>query len=136
MEPDNFSIEKARNLVEIIKKQISKRGLAYHAVGHGWTCEPFGLEGTGWEPKEYSLSPEISKNFALVNGKREVWQGIPINTNLCYSDSSVREIIIREIADYLDKHKEVDFLHFWLADGFNNHCECENYSLRYLHKNA
>jgi len=126
MEPGEFSIENARSLVEIIKKEISKRGLVYHAVGHGWTCEPFGLEGTGWDPKEYDLSPEITKNFALVNGKREVWQGIPINTNLCYSKDEVRKIVVNDIAGYLEKHKEVDILHFWLADGFNNHCECEN----------
>lgn len=126
MEQGEFSIENARDLIEIIKKEICKRGLAYHAVGHDWTCEPFGLEGTGWDPKEYDLSSEITKNFALVNGKREVWQGIPINTNLCYSNDAVREIVIHDIAGYLEKHKEVDILHFWLADGLNNHCECEN----------
>jgi hypothetical protein len=126
MEQGKFTIENARALVEIIIKEIKKRGLVYHAVGHGWTCEPFGLEGTGWDPKEYDLSPEITKNFALVNGKREVWQGIPINTNLCYSDDAVRDIVIKDIVGYLEKHKEVDLLHFWLADGFNNHCECEN----------
>lgn len=126
MEPGEFSIENARALVEIIKKEICKRGMVYHAVGHGWTCEPFGLEGTGWDPKEFDLSPEITKNFALVNGKREVWQGIPINTNLCYSNDVVREIVIHDIAGYLEKYREVDILHFWLADGFNNHCECEN----------
>lgn len=126
MESGKFTIEDARSLVEIVKKEISKRGLIYHAVGHGWTCEPFGLEGTGWDPKEYDLGPEITKNFALVNGKREVWQGIPINTNLCYSNAAVREIMIQDIVSYLEKHKEVDLLHFWLADGYNNHCECEN----------
>ena len=126
MEPGEFSIEDARALVETIQKEIKKRGMIYHAVGHGWTCEPFGLEGTGWDPKEYDLSPEVTKYFAQVNGKREVWEGIAINTNLCYSNPEVREIMINEIADYLEQHKEVDLLHFWLADGFNNHCECEN----------
>jgi hypothetical protein len=34
--------------------------------------------------------------------------------------------VVHDIAGYLEKHKEVDLLHFWLADGLNNHCECEN----------
>lgn len=125
MEPGKFSMEKARETVGVIKREICKRGLIYHAVGHGWTCEPFGLAGTGWEPRQYDLSPEISNNFALVNGKREVWQGIPINTNLCYSNDGVRKTVIHSISEYLEAHKEVDILHFWLADGFNNYCECE-----------
>lgn len=125
LKPEEFSIEKAREIVEVVKREVKRRGLLYHAVGHGWTCEPFGLEGTGWDPKVYDLSPEITKNFALVNGKREVWQGIPLNTNLCYSSDSVRDIIITEIIEYLQSYNDVDYLHVWLADGFNNHCECD-----------
>jgi hypothetical protein len=35
-------------------------------------------------------------------------------------------MIVESIVDYLKIHKNIDVLHFWLADGTNNQCECEN----------
>ncbi|MGI6707504.1 MAG: DUF4838 domain-containing protein [Clostridia bacterium] len=124
--PEAFSVEKAREFVKRAVEEIKKRDLLYHAVGHGWTCEPLGIPGLSWESKEYDLSPETRQYLAEVNGKREIWQGIPLNTNLCYSNPEVRELMVNSIADYLEEHPQVDVLHFWLADGSNNQCECEN----------
>ena len=45
--------------------------------------------------------------------------------NLCYSNPKVREIITDEIVDYLKNHPWINALHFWLADGSNNNCECD-----------
>jgi hypothetical protein len=42
------------------------------------------------------------------------------------SNPKAREIANRAIVDYAEKHRNVDFLHVWLADCYNNHCECEN----------
>ena len=30
------------------------------------------------------------------------------------------------ITEYCKVNKHVSILHFWLSDGYNNHCECEN----------
>ncbi len=124
--PEPFNIDMARGFLKKAEKEIKKRGLLYHAVGHGWTCEPFGIPGLSWDKEEYDIGPEVEKYLAEVNGKRELWGGIPLNTNLCYSNPKVRNIIINDIADYLEKKPEVDILHFWLADGSNNQCECAN----------
>ncbi len=69
--------------------EMKKRGLIHHAVGHGWTCEPFGISGLGWEEQEYTLSPQVTCSLALVNGKREIWKGVALNTNLCYSNPHI-----------------------------------------------
>lgn len=105
--------------------EIKKRGLMYHAVGHGWTCEPFGIPGESWIPADDSTVPDSVRPYlAEVNGKRELWGGIALNTNLCYGNPETRDRITTSIADYCAAHPEIDYLHFWLADGTNNHCEC------------
>lgn len=105
--------------------EIKKRGLMYHAVGHGWTCEPFGIEALGWYDCGREPAESLKECVALVNGKREYWDGIPMNTNLCYSSERVTETISKAVTDYSAEHPEVDYLHVWLADGENNHCECD-----------
>ncbi len=121
-----FLVERAREFLKQAQQEIAKRGLVYHAVGHGWTCEPLGFAGLGWESKEYQLTPEIQSYLAEVNGVRALWHNVPLNTNLCYSNPTVRKLIIESIADYAAANPQVDVLHFWLADDSNNQCECEN----------
>lgn len=122
--PEEFDVGRAREIVGRIEAEIRRRGLLYHAVGHGWTCEPLGIPGLSWEQRVEEAPATAVPFLAQVNGERRIWEGIPLNTNLCYSNPEVREMIVSEIARYLREHPAVDFLHFWLADGFNNHCEC------------
>ncbi len=119
-----FSIEEARGRLDRLVADIRKRSLMYHAVGHGWTCDPFGMPGLGWEFEPVTASPEVEPFLALVNGKREVWGGVPLNTNLCYSNPEVRRRMVADMVGYAADHPEVDLLHVWLADGSNNQCEC------------
>jgi len=121
-----FTVDQARALVGQVVAEAKKRDLVYHAVGHGWTCEPFGIAGLGWEYPPEPVPPEAVQYLALVQGKRELWEGIPLNTSLCYSNPAVRRIITDAVVAYAQGHPEVDLLHFWLADGANNQCECEH----------
>ena len=106
--------------------ELQKRGLLYHDMGHGWTAEPFGFDSTdGWISKDVKLDPKAARHLAQINGVREFWGGVALNTNLCMSNPETRSIIANYIADYAEKQNNVDFLHVWLADGSNNHCECE-----------
>ncbi len=108
-----------------LEGEITKRGLDYHATGHGWTCEPFGIHSTSWSKYAEPIPEESIPFLAQVNGKRELWGGVALNTNLCYSNPVVRDKMTDAIVAYCQAHPAVNFLHFWLADGTNNHCECE-----------
>lgn len=119
------SVEQVAEFTLQMEKEIKKRGLLYHAVGHGLTCEPFGLQSLGWDPVDVEVSEQTSQYFALVDGKRELWGGVPLNTNLCFSNPQARRMMVDYAADYLEKKPYIDYLHFWLADSFNNHCECD-----------
>ncbi len=119
-----MTLEQARANVAQIAAEIKLRSLLFHAVGHGWTCDPFGMPGLGWEYPPPPVPDEVVPLLAEVNGQRALWGGIPLNTNLCYSNPSVRERMRDAIAGYAQDHPEVDFLHVWLADGANNSCEC------------
>ena len=57
-------------------------------------------------------------------GRRDIWQGIPLNTQLCFSNAVGRDLVLGAIVDYARAHPEIDIVHFWLGDGWNNHCEC------------
>ena len=117
------SVAEIRAIIADGVAAINERSLIYHTVGHGWTCEPLGIPGLSWE-----AVPEVpagaSRYFAELDGKRVLFGGIPLNTNLCYGNPEVRDLIVASIADYAAENPEVDLIHFWLADGVNNHCEC------------
>ena len=131
--PDNpfwkgkpFSQEDSRKVVEGIIREIKKRGLRFERMGHGWTCRAIGIEGEGWDPTQQNIPEEKKEFLALLNGKRDLFNNVPLNTNLCYSNPAVRNAMTDKIVEYARAHPEVDALHFWLADGSNNNCECEN----------
>ncbi len=106
--------------------EISRRGLLFHDMGHGWTAEPFGLDSSGqWTVTEDSAIPDEARQYlAELGGVRTFYGGIALNTNICMSNPKAREIMASYIADYAATQTNVDFLHIWLADASNNHCEC------------
>ena len=122
--PQPVSVDEVAAMMRHHVADIRKRGMLYHAVGHGWTCEPFGIEGNSWDVKELAVPEETKQHFALVSGQRELFRGIPLDTNLCYSDPKVRCRMASAVRDYCKDHREVHYVHVWLADGMNNHCEC------------
>ena len=124
-ESQHVTLEDVHSRCAMLETEIKKRGLEYHAVGHAWTCEPFGIVGDGWGRSDEILPDSIKQYFALINGKRELFHGVALNTNLCYSNEQARKIVVSYCADYAQTHCQIDYLHFWLADGTNNHCECE-----------
>lgn len=57
---ERYTLEDSRRHVARIEAEIRKRGLIYHKIGHGWTCECLGYPSTGWHTVEdEGVPPEI-----------------------------------------------------------------------------
>ena len=107
--------------------EVAKRDIEFHDVGHGWTAAPFGVDITkAWRAIDSgNLTEETTQYLALIGGKRDLYRGAPITTQFCMSNPKARKIVADYIADYASIHSNVDYMHVWLADDNNNHCECE-----------
>ena len=123
--PEGFDIGRAEEMSDVIDSEMEKRSLLHHRVGHGWTSEAIGQSALGWIQNDGTILEEEKEYLAMIDGKRDFFKGIPTNTNLCYSNPKVIEKMSNDIVTYSHDHPEVDFLHVWLADHYNNMCECD-----------
>ncbi len=125
--PDgHLSDDEVDAMVRSLDEEIAKRSLKYQAVGHGWNCAPFGLPASGWYEYEGEPPKEIKEILAQLDGERKFRGNKPLNTNLCYSNPVVREKIVNYVVEYCKNNQYKDYIAFFMADGGNNHCECEN----------
>jgi len=129
-QPEPISREQILQWKRQCESEISKRGLMFHDIGHGWTAKPFGIyqltpPGRNHSAKDFGVPPETIELLAMVKGKRDFWHGQDWLTNLCMSNPRVRTTIAKAVAEYAETHSNSDYLHVWLADGNLNHCECE-----------
>ena len=109
---------------QLVNREVKRRGLFLHAVGHGWNARLFGcpeIECHHWGDLEV---PENQTRYLSLVGGERVKRG-PTFTELCYGNPAVRRRLVHLVADYAEAHPEVDYLHFWLDDRMNNTCECE-----------
>jgi hypothetical protein len=127
--PDNkpvgtIDMPRVRQIVGDVISAVKKRGMSFERVGHGWTTACLGLPGESWETLENSALSEDKKSWlAMLDGKREFFRGVPLNTNLDYARKDIRSAVVDTIVKYAQEHGDIDLLHFWLADGSNNHDE-------------
>jgi hypothetical protein len=99
-------------------------GMLLHRVGHGWTSAAAGFGGVDWEQTKAIPKGARKDWLAEVNGKRDLWYEVAINTELCYSNPEARAALVDEVVTYARQHCEVDALHVWMSDAYNNKCEC------------
>ena len=125
--PEPITPEQVLQWKRQCEAEIAKRGLQFHDIGHGWTVDSFGIESMGtWAAiDEEKIPKETLQYLPLMNGKRGLFRGQPINTNFCMSNPKARAIVANCVADYAKNHSNADYIHVWLADARNNHCECE-----------
>lgn len=103
---------------------MQQRGMILHRVGHGWTSAAFGMPRSGWVVADEPIPEEARRWLAEVDGERELFRGIPINTELCYSHQPAFAAFVETIVQYCEDHPELDVVHVWLSDATNNKCEC------------
>ena len=125
--PEPISDEYVLQMKRSNETEIAKRGLQFHDIGHGWTVDPFGIDSKyAWDKIDESLVPkDMVQYLAEIGGKRGLFEGRPINTQFCMSNPDARRLFADFVAKYAEAHPNIDFLHVWLADNINNHCECE-----------
>ncbi len=123
-EPEPVTYDTVLQWKRQCEAEISKRGLQFHDMGHGWTVFPFGMRQWG-DDNGGSLPEEFREYMALVDGKRDIINGMPHNTNICMSNPRARRRVVEAARDYAKSGWNVDYLHIALADGRNKHCECE-----------
>lgn len=125
LKPEDYTLEDAMRDTAVIEAAMERRGLMLHKVGHGWTGETLGFSTVTWKENDAVLTEQQRRMTAQINGVRDLYYKVPLNTNLCYSDPEARSAFISTIVEYACRHKEVEYLHIWLADANNNICECE-----------
>lgn len=122
----DWTMEQSRRVMGAMDEAMLQRGIIQHRVGHGWTSRALGCKATGWETETKEFTEKERMMIAEVNGKREIWQDIPTNTNLCMSNPDAIEAFADGVVKYALANPSTDYLHLWLADDMNNQCECEN----------
>ena len=122
-----ISNETVDAFVQDYDRQIALRGLQHHRIGHGWSSKVLGITSGAWHERngEEEVNPERRRLIANIDGKKCLFKGSGIDTNLCYSDPEVQQLLVDEVAAYAKEHPEVRYVHFWFADTMNNQCECD-----------
>lgn len=121
---EDYAPPDAERDMAVFESEIKKRGLLLHRVGHGWTGEVLGYEALSWDVDPRPLPEEKWPLAAETNGRRELWMGVPANTNLCFANPRASDALASLVVNYARQNPTADYLHVWLADTFNNVCEC------------
>ena len=87
-EEDCFALD------ERVIARCRELGFVVHRVGHGWTAFALGLPGYNWEQTKRRPAKGKKSWPAEVSGKREIWDGKPVNTELCYGRREIREAVV------------------------------------------
>ncbi len=130
-EPEPVTPETILQWKRQCETEMSKRGLQSHDIGHGWTTRGFGIDPDGKnfanasDEERAEIVEKARPYLALYDGKRDIIKNEPWYTNFCMSNPEARAIVAKDVADYAESSTNVDFLHVWLSDSVNKHCECD-----------
>ena len=124
-EPEPVSPEQVLQWKRECETEMERRGIQFHDIGHGWTCEPLGIDSLNSIMPDDELPDEARRFVAMRGGKRSLFNDRPRHTEFCMSNPEARRRVVNYISDFSASHGTADYLHVWLADARNNHCECD-----------
>lgn len=124
MEDNSKSSEEIDWIVEKLEDEIAERGMLYSKVGHSWTTECLGIEASYWDTTDEPVPEHLQQYLALVDGKRGLLNGVPINTDLCYSNPEVQELLSDYVVQYAKNNPHITTIVFWAADSGAGRCQC------------
>ena len=119
-----FTPADAEAVMTEAEAEMRRRGLMLHKVGHGWTGEVLGYPSLSWDRDPSPLAQDKRPFAALLGGSRDLFTGVPTNTNLCFSNPDAVDRFAELVVRYAKNNPGADYLHIWLADEYNNVCEC------------
>lgn len=124
---ENYSFADTLSYFKCFREEVSKRSLLFHSFGHGWTLYPIGIksEDAFVEVEDEDIPESVREKLAEVGGKRTYAEKKAMFTPLCYSNEENRRGMVEAYVNKVKENPDIDFIHFWLSDGCNNHCECE-----------
>lgn len=122
--PQEWKTEDTLREYPALLDELRLRGLMQHRMGHGWTSLALNSGASGWDAETRKLTREELSMTAEIGGQRGLFWGSPANTNLCMSRPETVEAYARAVVKYVRNNPDADYLHLWLADACNNHCEC------------
>lgn len=108
--------------------EITKRGLFFNDVGHGWAMDAIGIDSSLQDSdgdNELRVPPESRQYLALYNGERKLVYNVPNYTQFCMSNKQARRKFVLEVAEYAEVHSGANILMVSLGDAINRNCECE-----------
>lgn len=121
---ENYTPEDAVRDMRLFEQEIERRGLLLHKAGHGWTGEVLGYQTVSWSAQTEKADERLTHAMAMINGKRALYNNVPANTNLCYHNADAVDAFASLVVSYAKENPSMDYLHVWLADEYNNICEC------------
>ena len=124
-EPEDYSPADAERDMALFEGEVKRRGLLLHKAGHGWTGEALGYAALSWDADPGPLPEDVRAMAAEIGGKRELWGGVAANTNLCLSHPGAVEKLASLVVEYGRENPGADYVHVWMADVYNNVCECD-----------
>ena len=99
-EPQNLTDDEIRAYHELMIKEIKRRGLSYHAVGHGWTGAVAGApESESDHNSRPEPEPDKIQYLALSKGERSLQRG-PTLTDICHGNPDAQTRFAYCVADY------------------------------------
>ena len=104
-----------------LDRAVKARGLILEKMGHGWTRWALGVPPGKPAPKTFRLTA-ARKRLVAKNA-----DGSPrrsFHAQLCLSQDEAHTAMVKRVCQYARAHRGVDVLAVWMADGFNNWCEC------------